>query len=260
MAIRYDKEYNAEIRRTVKNFNQLVNRALKRGAPQNTLPQPIKVSTLKSLYTTRKELNQQLSQIKKFSSKNLSTYVTLDSGAKFNKWKYDYLKLNADQAKEYFEARKDMLSKRISRGFAGETMRLDNVVSKLETLNQDPQTMSESQYRSYEAAINEYMNAPARAKAGYRGFLSEVDEVMKRVQLPDNEINEFFKKFKTLTPDQFQYLYDNSDLIGRVYDIIDSPIHGNKMKMNTSKSDATTLVNMLMEEVDGLVTEAQEKA
>ena len=260
MAIRYDPEYNKEIRRVVKNFNQSVTRAMKRGTPKNVLPDTIKVSNIKELYDTRAELNRQLAQIEKFKIKDLKTYVNTKSGQQIRKWKYDYLELNAEHAKEYFEKRRDAVSQKINRGFAGESMRLDNINSKLETLSLDTSKMSESQYRSYEAAIREYMTAPAKIKAGYRGFLSEVDEVMKRVQIPKEESDAFFKKFRVLTPDQFQYLYEHSDIIDRVYDIIDSPIHGNKTKMNTSKKDAKKIITTLIEEVDDLILDAQENA
>ena len=50
MAIRYDANYNREISRVVKNFNNKRNRAIKRGL--KNVPAPIKVSDLKARYRT----------------------------------------------------------------------------------------------------------------------------------------------------------------------------------------------------------------
>lgn len=259
MAIKYNKQYNDEIRKVVKNFNQTRNRIIKSGVAKSKVPTHLKVSTLKSLARNRKELDRQLKKIKQFSRKELNRYITTDSGQKINKWKKEYLDLYTEQAKEFFNKRKELVEQKIKRGFAGETMRLNNIESKLQTLSLDTALMTESQFKSYESAIKEFMEAPEKMKRGYRGFLSEVDVLLNRVgDFSKDEIDSFFKKFSKLTPDQFQYLYEKADIIDRVYEIVDSPIHGNALKMNTTKDDASNLLNTLLSEVDMLVKDAQE--
>lgn len=260
MAIQYNSKYNAEIRRIVHNFNQTRNRALKAGYAKTKLPSTIKVSELKARHSSRASLNKELRKLEKFTRKNINKIITTDAGVKINKWNYDYLKSNRDEALKYFESRREHLANKIKQGYAGEMLTLDNVNVKLELLNLDPQQMTDKQLQAYGATIREYLNYPAKRQAGYRGFLTEVDFVMKNVQVPKKQRDEFFKKFSVLDADQFQYLYENSDLIERIYDLIDSPTHGgDRMKMNTTEEDATDLVNTLFEDIDYLIAEAQEK-
>ena len=178
MAIRYDKSYNAEIARTVKNFNQKRNRAIKRGF--KSVPSPIKVSDLKARYTTRDELNKQLTQLRKFSSKeDLLKKVENQGGASAIEWEFGYLKSNLKSAKDYFEGEYKRVSKRVGK-FPGERMYLDTIASKIKLLDFNIDYMTQSQFRSAKSTISEFFNAPANRKAQYRGFLSEVEWVMEK--------------------------------------------------------------------------------
>ena len=108
MAIRYTSEYNAEIRRVVKNFNARRERLAKRGIKLTKAP--IKVSELKSRYQTRGELNKELELLNEVSSSsdNLLKKIETQGGATAIKWNLEYLKLNAKQAIKYFEHEKEI--------------------------------------------------------------------------------------------------------------------------------------------------------
>lgn len=257
MAIRYDANYNAKINRVVKNFNQKRNRAIKRGF--KNVPQPIKVSDLKARYTSRRELNKQLTQLTKFSRGGDAVLRKVENqgGATAIKWELDYLKANVKAAREFFADEYRTVAAKVG-DFPGERMRLDTIAKKLSTLDLDLAYMSQSQFNSYRAAINEYINKPKSYAAGYRGFLAEVEGVMRLVGIAEAEIDKFFEKFKVLTPEQFHQLYENSDLIGRVYELADSPIYEGGLKLTTSKDETRDLIETLMEETDDLVDMAKQ--
>lgn len=262
MAIRYTPKYNAEIRRVVHNFNQTRKRANEAGYAKSKIPNSIKVSELKARYKNRRDLNKELTRLKNFSRQSLKQIVETEGGAVTNEWNINYLKSHTDAAKKYLNNRREQLEKKIKSGFPGERMALDNVESKLNILNLDLNTLSEQQLRSYQATINEYLNFPKRAEGGYRGFLSEVDFVMGNVGVDEEEKKAFFEKFNQLTPEEFQYIYDNSDLINRIYMLVDSPSHGGgkEITMNASPKAARALIDTLFEEVDGLILEAKENS
>lgn len=257
MAIRYDTNYNAKINRVVKNFNQKRNRAIKRGF--KNVPQPIKVSDLKARYTSRRELNKQLTQLAKFSRGGdaVLRQVENEGGATAIKWEFDYLKSNVKAAKKFFANEYRTVAAKVG-DFPGERTRLDTISKKLATLDLDLAYMNQQQFNSYRSAINEYINKPKNYAAGYRGFLAEVEGVMKLVGIEDSEIDKFFEKFKGLTPEQFHQLYENSELISRVYDIADSPEYDGTLKLNTTKAEAKNLINTLMEEADDLIDMAKQ--
>lgn len=257
MAIRYDSNYNAKINRVVKNFNQKRNRAIKRGF--KNVPAPIKVSDLKARYTSRRELNKQLTQLTRFSRGGdaVLRQVENEGGATAIKWELDYLKSNVKAARKFFADEYRTIAAKVG-DFPGERMRLDAIAKKLSTLDLDLAYMSQSQFNSYRAAINEYINKPKSYAAGYRGFLAEVEGVMRLVGIPEGDIDKFFEKFKVLTPEQFHQLYENSDLIGRVYELADSPIYEGGLKLTTGNDEAKVLIETLMEETDDLVDMAKQ--
>ena len=257
MAIRYDANYNAKINRVVKNFNQKRNRAIKRGF--KNVPQTIKVSDLKARYTSRRELNKQLTQLAKFSRGGdaVLRQVENEGGATAIKWELDYLKANVKAARKFFADEYRTVAAKVG-DFPGERMRLDAIAKKLSTLDLDLAYMSQSQFNSYRAAINEYINKPKSYAAGYRGFLVEVEGVMRLVGISEGEIDKFFEKFNVLTPDQFHQLYENSDLIGRVYELADSPEYDDSLKLTTGRDEAKVLIDTLIEETDDLVDMAKQ--
>lgn len=256
MAIRYDANYNAKINRVVKNFNQKRNRAIKRGF--KNVPAPIKVSDLKARYTTRSEMNKQLTQLSRFAKgrNDVLRKIENEGGATAIQWEFDYLKSNVKAAKEFFKKEYQLISSKVG-DYPGERMHLDNIAKKLSTLDLDLAYMNQSQFNSYRSAIYEYINKPKNYGAAYRGFLSEVENVMTLVGIPEESKKLFFDKISTLTPEQFNKLYQTSDLISRVYDLADSPEYTGTVKINTSKDEAIDLISSLIEETDDLVKQAK---
>lgn len=253
MAIRFDKAYNAEINRVVRNYNQKRNRAIQRGFRQ--LPPAMKVSELKTRYTVRSDLNRELNRLRKFNITDALKKVETQGGIESTAWEMKYLKGNARNARDYFEREYKRVSKRVAR-FPGEAERLNNIRAKIDILDIDLSHMNQEQFRSARRAIFEYVEAPAKRKAGYRGFLNEVDLVMQRLGYSKDEIDSVLDKFNELNPDQFLYAYDHFDIISRIYELADSPIYGG-LKLNTTEEDAENLVDTLMEQVDGVITDAK---
>ena len=255
MAIRYDANYNREISRIVKNFNTRRNRAIKRGL--KNVPAPIKVSDLKARYTSRKELNRQLELIKGFSaSKSALKKVENQGGATAIDWEFQYLKSNAKAAKEFFGREYALLLPKYN-DFPGERMRLDNLRAKMSILDLDVTYMDQSQFNAYRSTIKEYINKPSNYAAGYRGFLSQVENIMKYLGFPDTTINTFFDKMKTLTPEQFHRMYEESSLVSRIFELADSPTYTGTLKLNTSDDDAKEFIDELLEQADDLIEEAK---
>lgn len=253
MAIRYSKELNARLRREVDNFNKKRKRAIQRGFRQ--LPPAMKVSELKARYTVKSDLDRELNRLHKFNITNALERVETQGGIDSTSWELKYLKGNVRNARDYFEREYKRVSKRVSK-FPGEAERLNNIRAKIDILDIDLSYMDQEQFRSAKRAIFEYVEAPAKRKAGYRGFLSEVDLVMQRLGYSSDDINKVLNKFNKLTPDQFLYVYDHFDIISRIYELADSPIYGG-LKMNTTDEDAENLVDTLTEQVDDIITDAK---
>lgn len=255
MAIRYNKAYNKEISAIVKNFNQKRNRAIQQGF--KNVPSKIKVSDLKARYTSRKLMNEQLKLMKEFSAggNKVLREVENKGGAESIAWEFKYLKANEKSTREHLVREFKQTAKRVG-SFPGERQQLDTLARKINLLDLDVNYMSQSQFNSYRATINEFIQLPSKQKAGYRGFLSELEWVMNVSGTDEQTKNEIFKKINQLTPQQFFNMYENSELIKRIYELADSPAFG-EMKLNTSVEDASEKIVALKDSVDILVEQAK---
>ena len=252
MAIRYNKDYNREIQRSVKRFNNVRRTLSKKGIKLTSAP--LKVSELKARYQTRRELNKELTLLNKVSSRSdkLLKSVENQGGATAVKWELDYLKLNEKNAIDYYQREYELVSAKVGR-FPGERTRLNNLEQKLNTLNLNLDYMNQDQFNSYRSAIRNYMAIPAKIKGGYRGFLIEVEEVMRRLGYDNDKIDEVFEKLKVLKPHQFHAMYEESDLIGRIYGLIQSPKHKGSGRLTTDVEDAEGIMEDFLEQEDDLV-------
>ena len=256
MAIKYNAKYNEEIRSIVRNFNKRRNRAEKAG--YTNLPPLAKVSELKARYSSRNELERALGNLERFRHKTLEK-IENRGGAKSIAWEYQNIKANLNAARQFHRREYDRIAHRIGK-FPGERLRLDAIAAKISLLDKDINYLNQDEFRSYRSAVLEYINFPLRVEKGYRGFLSEIDLVMDRLQFSNERKENIFEKFKELTPEQLFYVYNENDLVGRIYDLIDSPIYDGTGKMNESEEYAEDLLTTLEEELDDIIEDAKTKA
>lgn len=260
MSIRYSRELNREMSRVVHNFNQNRNRAIKRGL--KNIPPLVRVSDLKARYTSRSELNKELDRLSQFKGDDALKTVETQGGATAVKWEFDHLKAITNEAKKFYD-REILSTRRYLAKFPrtrdiGKEERLNELLDKRAFLDLNIMNLNQLDFITYRKTIEGYTESPKYNRRSYRGFLSEVEFVMGNVGIDTETINKFMNNFKVLTPEEFIYLYNNSDLISRIYDLADSPTLGG-IKLNTSVEDAEELINNLLQEQDSLIKQAQDE-
>ena len=254
MAIYYDKEYNARIAREVLNFNKRRNRAIKNG--YHNIPPRQLVSELKGRYEKRSDLERELKRLRNFSAKDTLKKVELSGGYKAVQWKYDFIKDNLNNTKDYLNREYSRIEKKVGK-FPGERTQLDTIAAKLNHLDLDLAYLNEDEFRATYRIVREFATSPTKLKNGYRGFLSEVEFVINTLGYPEEKNKEFFDKFKALTPEQFLYAYDNNDIISRVYELYFKYDGEGQV---TASDDAKEAIDTLLEEADLIIEEAKTKA
>ena len=255
MAINFDSNLNSRIRKDVRNFNY--RRARLEALGYKNLPERQTVSEIKKRYTKRVDLERELKFLQGFRQKDLEKKVEYQGGVKAIKWEYDYLKKNSKAAIEYFQREYDRISKRVGR-FPGESMYLDNIVTKLDILNTNIRYMSQSEFRSAIAAIKEFERTPTLRTKQYRNFLNEVEWVMDTLGYSNKQKNSFFKKFEVLTPSQFLYAYDNNDIINRIYNLYHKDYNETDARLTETEENASLIMDELLKQADMIVKDAQE--
>lgn len=256
MAIKFDKAYNAEIRRVVHNFNQKRNRAIKRG--YRYLPPKMTVSELKSRYTSRSQLNRDLNALKRFNREGDKALKVVETsgGAKAIKWEYDYLKRNLKYAKEFYDREIEDAARLDTPMMVAKSEYINNLKSKRDYLNLELTELSQSQFRTFRNTINEYLYANERNMSGYRNWMNEVELIMRNLGYDNKTINKFFEGFNELTPRQFLTMYRQSQLVSRIYELY-IPTKDHSFRLSTTEEDAKDLINTFMVEKDEMIKKAK---
>ena len=219
------------------------------------LPDVVSTRELKRRFDKPEDLERELALMRGFRRDTLKE-VELSGGAKAIKWDVEHIKNNLEQAKRYYENEERIVSERIGR-YPSERDRLNLIAANKAALEFDIDNLNQEQFENAKGAINTFIRSRNKWGAGYRGFMSEVEEVMTRTGVSKEQRDVFFKKFQKLNQEEFHYLYESSDLIKRIYALIDSPKHKNKM--NASTEDARSYVDDLMDEIDLMIDEAKNR-
>lgn len=252
MAIRYTPEYNREIRRVVRNFNEKRKRAIKRGF--SYVPQKVYVKDLKKRYESRELLNNELDLLQEFNLRRdaaLEVEETL-GGGKMTSWEMFYLNANKDAAKRFYqqeikEAQRDASSMSVIKAEY-----INNLRTKLNYLDIDVNMMNQPELNTFRKTIEEYLNVSKRDLDSYRGFMSEAEAIMKHMGFSRQRINQFFEGFSELSPRQFVKMYRENTIISRIYELY-IPSKDGSMRLSTTEEDAENLFNTFMEEKGQLI-------
>lgn len=254
MAIRFDREFNNQLRRDVRNYNK--RRDLLEKLGYKNLPKHQYVSELKNRYRVRGDLVREMERLRNFSRGDLQKQVETEGGVKAVSWQFDYVKDNRRSAKEFYEREYERVSKRIGR-FPGERTYLDTISAKINLLSKDIRYMNQSEFRSAVTSINEFAMTPTRRREHYREFLNEVDWVMEKTGYTKEERDKFFRKFNKLTTTQFLYAYDNNDIIAKIYNLYHKDYGEEDGHLTTSEEDAKSAIEELIDQADEIILDAQ---
>lgn len=256
MAIKFDKNYNQKISKEIKLFNQKVRRARGRGLTH--IPETISVKKYKTRFSSRKELNEDLRKLREFRTERGVEVIENLGGARTTRWEMDYLKSLEQEAKEHFDELIEDTKKQDVVNDIGNRMYLEGLERKRDFLDKDIELLNQNDYNTYKRTIENYVDFNWHNERSFRGFLSEVEQVMTLCGVNSKDIDEFMEKFKVLTPRQFFAMYRESKLIGKVFDLADSPEYTGGLKLNTDLDDAKKQINNLLKQADDLVAKYKE--
>lgn len=258
MAIRFDENLNSEMRRVVRNFNQKRNRAIKRG--YHFIPQPLSVSELKQRYTTRSELVRDLNRISQFNKGKDAALKAVETsgGAKAIKWEYDYLKANLKYAQSFYDRQIENASKMDTELNVSKMEYVNNLKTKRQFLELEFTDLNQSQFNTMRATINEALNANARNLASYRGWLNEVETIMRHLGYSNKEINSLFEGLDELTPEQFIKMYRQNALVSRIYELYIPSRDRGDFKLSTTEEDARELLDTFLAEKRDMIEKAKQ--
>lgn len=265
MAIRYDKELNKEINKTIRNFNNKINR-LSKLQQDYILPQRISKSELKNSVYTRTELKRKLSEYQRFSKRGAEETIVTSSGFATSRYELENLKRESARVKRNLSIQLKKLEmtsptvfgKPQSATFSqmGDSFYL-NIKTKREALNKDINLLSKEEIQRYTKLVakigrsNEYMNSIF--KKNYNDILTNIGYYTgydnEKLKLLEDKLNQ-------LTPQQFYKLFQNEKAIKSIVDYYPISTGGvGGFNPNDIKQDVETLYDNLINNIDNILDE-----
>lgn len=257
MANRFDPDFNSEIRRIVKNFNQKRNRAIKRGF--SYLPNKAYVSDIKANFSTKAEIRKYLKELEKFNKMGNSALdiITTDNGGRTSRYNLMFIKSNLKDTKAFFDRQIKEAEELFYEDQYSIARRdyLFNLQAKRKYLDMEIMQLDQSGLRTFDRYTKQALSYNKSNITAYKGFLSGVEDVMRRLGFDEKAISQFYGKMGNITPAQFIKMYRKSDLIARIYEMLPSPEHG-RNTINTDDETAKKYIDNFMKEFEKMVEDA----
>lgn len=196
MAIRYDKQFNAEIARVVKNFNAKVMRLSSEA--RVLAPKTVLVSELKQQYDNRNELKRRLKELQIFSQKGMEEEVVIGDTST-TKYEQFIEKRHAAVAKRNLtiEIRKAERSPKTAN-----TAYINNLRKRREILDRPFQSLSPALQRAYRKTINTEYNKRKKQEMFYNNMFKMVYRTAYLVGMDSKDVEKALSVFRKLTPAQ----------------------------------------------------------
>ena len=263
MAIRYTPEYNKRITNIVRNYNRAVIKSNKSDKiRKDKLPETVSVKMLKKSYTRKADLERELRTLERFSRESAKTSYAIG----ISNYDIQTIRANKRATIKYFENISNIIKSKDLQNRPSEQARLKTIEKNLKILRKSTTSATEDELEAMSAYVDKYRKSFERQATGYRGFMSEVEAVIDRVnegadekdKITEEMKEEFFNKFSKLNQEEFYELYERSDLIKRVYMLADSPKYtGGELQLHLTENKARNLMHTLLEEADILVNQVK---
>ena len=213
--IRYDKKINQEINRTIKNFNQKIERLDKLN--KELLPEKITKKQLKASVKDRTELRRKLKELQRFGQRGIEEVVTTEGGVQTTKYEIQNLKKESARIKQKITREINTLKvekprvfgKQQARTFAemGDEYYL-NLIARRQALDKEISKLSKEEFRRYSELLertNENIRKTnEKFKSNYWEMLTDLAYLYG---YDTNKLKELENKIMGLRTDKFLKLF-----------------------------------------------------
>ena len=215
MAIRYDKEFNREIQKTVKNFNAKVRRLERE--EQEIIPDTVSVKELKQIYQNRRQLKRRLRQLKSFSRRGAEEIITTPGGVEMTEWQF-----------ETGRADYTMVKRRLARQIKLQTPKKPSPYLKNEIVQNAEDRLNEMRKSFKDLTIEELRKVSFTVNTEIKRRMSE--DIFKKNLLKKLEATiqtkgydkGILEKFKTFSGEELLLIYNNEQELADIMEFADT--------------------------------------
>lgn len=185
MAIRYDADLNADLRRTVANYNSKIKRLQSKGYSKSLLPRKVTVADLKAEFTNRRALKREIDLMTKFGKRGAESLVTNKAGATMTQYDYNRLRANRRVALRSINRRYKEASTTEPEDKRFRSDWFKQIEAKQESIqNFDIEHMSQEEIRRRTKDIEKEINYTQRSEKFYQSYF-EMLGIIERADVKD---------------------------------------------------------------------------
>lgn len=264
---KFSPEFNQEIYRTVRSFNQRVRRAEQRGL--TNLPDLQSVAELKARYVTENDMKRELGFLRQMNlnRKSLDTVTTL-GGAKMTEWEFQYMKQNIKPLRRFYDVMIKVAQNRYGSYPYNTALKTEllNLQARRDYLNRDLNALTRSELLTFRRYMTKFKETSKRTGNYFDQYLGTLGEIGKYNPDARAAVRRIRKKINNLSPAVFEEIYRRHDIVNDLFDIVVSPPSSVSEETEKSKSksdefyntqDITRYVNTIDQKLDGWIEEAE---
>ena len=264
---KFTPEFNKEIYRTVRSFNQRVRRAEQRGL--TNLPDLQSVAELKARYVTENDMKRELGFLRQMNlnRKSLDTVTTL-GGAKMTEWEFQYMKQNLKPLRRFYDVMIKVAQNRYGSYPYNTALKSEllNLEARRDYLNRDLNALTRSELLTFRRYMTKFKETSKRTGNYFEQYLGALGEIGKYNPDARAAVKRIRRKINNLSPAVFEEIYRRHDIVNDLFDIVVSPPSSVSSLTEKSKSksdefynthDITRYVNTIDQKLDGWIEEAE---
>lgn len=256
MPINFTPKRNERIYKVVNAYNKRIDRANREAKiGKDYLPEKASIYALKHNYDSWERLDREL--------KNLEAFTRSSARQKRAGFLSEYdtflIENNRADAKKFFEHQYKTWKKNAKPYRSDEQAKVSKYEKAVERLSGRLDRMSEEDLIKMAGDIDDYRIYYNRQGAGYRGFLEEINVVMRNRGIPPAKRNDYFRRLNELTPEEFYEFYVESNTVERLYELLDSPEYKQSGKspreidLNASDEEVDRMLESLDKQLDAFI-------
>lgn len=268
MAIRYDKKLDREINRTIKNFNQKVDR-LERDERALYIPDRITKKQLKEAYTNRQDLRRKLKELQRFGERGAEQVLETKGGVLISQ--YELQNIKEERRRILYNLKRELTKLGVQKiKVAGVEQDVtfkesgdENYLNKLERyslLKRDISKMTPEELENYLTLIERTKQYKSyRDNKFYDNYLAGLYEIGRFYNVDEVKMQAIRDKFYSLEPDNFLKVYDTDKAVQEImhyYKLIRGYYSKNvggkywQQKYDIDKDEVSNLFDVLYNNLD----------
>lgn len=266
MAIRFNAELRQQIDDTLRRYNAKISR-LQRKEEEFILPEKLNFYDIVGNYKNRKDLNEKLKELQRFSKRGVEETITTKGGVDISKYEMENIRLETKRVKQRLTREINKLEKitptslGVKQDFTLKTLpsdRLINLRARRKSLEKDINLLQGDEFQYYIQKIQSNKRRSRYRDLQYQE--SYIDKMLTKtgymIGFDADMLKEIRDKLKTLSTEEFLRFMDTEKLVKEIqndYDETQSRIKKNRNITQNSINDMYNKFEMLYNNIDKML-------